>query len=1047
LKSFCKKSFLLTLLIAGWMLQFETLQAQKYSADSLYEFLKSLHREIDSVEIKNLLMDAQHAVVSKCGADSLATKLLAVENSIIPFGRPYPRMFIPFAEMLLSLTKTIQPAGESIYYEQSLFSIANLYRNDDQDLKSSQYYEQDLILRRKMYGLKDQRYEECLDFLAMEYIEIWQFKKALPLLEESLIISKDLVGEEHPDYAAHLNTLGNLYYQWDEYEKALPLFQQALEINRRAVQNNTLTETHLPLNLHNLATTYIRLGQYEKALPLTLEAFGISKKLNEHDPYAFTTNSLASLYNIMGEYDKALPLYEQALLTIKTRLGKSHVNYPRALTNLAIVYENQGKYDLAIPLLKEALASREKILGTSHPDYAMSLIDLANAYEHTGQFNKAIVLVKDALELCKKILGENCREYAIGLTTAATLYQRMGRFNEALPLFRQALAIREKIFGDQHPDYASSLKDVALAYLSSGKYSDSTELLIKATSLITNHLIRTYSSLSEDEKMKLSKKMEYHYSYLPSIAITGHRNDAKIVNQVYSNFLALKGIVLDNQQQILNDIRKSNDQKAIALYTDWKQNRSVLTEQLLLPVSDRVINIDSLEQRNNELEQQLSNISFTFRNQLNVQQTSAKYISSKLANDQAAVEFIRFNLYSNNRFSDSIWYAALVILPNDSTCKFVPLAEETKLQRLLRLPVDRRSSFAVTNTNTNARYSGAWSGKLYDSLYRLIWQPLEKYCKNIRSIYYSPVGLLNRIAFQALSFDSTHLLIEKYQLTQLLSTRIIPLLQNKNERPQTACVWGDIDYDDLDIAYENKQENSDTTAFSFNFYNSGSRGMRDQKWTSLPESKKEIDSLQLLFNHSGITSTFLSGKIANEEKFKALDGRSPSLIHIATHGFSLPPSNKISSKKTDADFSENPFTVQQDPMFRSGLVLAGGNYAWKGEKALSKKEDGILTSYEISQLDLSNTELLVLSACETALGDIEGEEGVMGLQRAFKLAGVKQMVLSLWKVPDKETRELMILFYNNLLTGHSPRESLRTAQLKMKEKYSPYYWAAFVILE
>ncbi len=134
-------------------------------------------------------------------------------------------------------------------------------------------------------------------------------------------------------------------------------------------------------------------------------------------------------------------------------------------------------------------------------------------------------------------------------------------------------------------------------------------------------------------------------------------------------------------------------------------------------------------------------------------------------------------------------------------------------------------------------------------------------------------------------------------------------------------------------------------------------------------------------------------------------------------------------------------------MFRSGLVLAGGNLTWRGEEPAAGREDGILTAYEIAQLDLSSTEIVVLSACETGLGDVEGSEGVIGLQRAFRLAGVKQMVMSLWRVPDEATTKLMTLFYNNWLSGQSPHEALRKAQLKMKQEYSPFYWAAFVVVE
>ena len=143
----------------------------------------------------------------------------------------------------------------------------------------------------------------------------------------------------------------------------------------------------------------------------------------------------------------------------------------------------------------------------------------------------------------------------------------------------------------------------------------------------------------------------------------------------------------------------------------------------------------------------------------------------------------------------------------------------------------------------------------------------------------------------------------------------------------------------------------------------------------------------------------------------------------------------------------NAFTIADDPMLRSGIVLAGANRVWVGKPPIENREDGIVTAFEISQLDLRTTDLVVLSACETALGDIQGTEGVFGLQRAFKLAGVKNMLLSLWKVPDEETAELMRTFYGYYLKGEMPREALKNAQRDMRKKYSPYYWAAFVLIE
>ena len=176
-----------------------------------------------------------------------------------------------------------------------------------------------------------------------------------------------------------------------------------------------------------------------------------------------------------------------------------------------------------------------------------------------------------------------------------------------------------------------------------------------------------------------------------------------------------------------------------------------------------------------------------------------------------------------------------------------------------------------------------------------------------------------------------------------------------------------------------------------------------------------------------------------------MSGHSPQILHIATHGFFLPEPDK-QGKEAGLN-NENTYSLADNPLLRSGLILSGGNYAWSGKSPVEGVEDGIATAYEISQLNLSSTELVVLSACETALGDVKGSEGVFGLQRAFKMAGVKKLIVSLWQVPDKETAELMTAFYGYWLSGKKIEDAFSQAQTDMRKKYAPYYWAAFVLIE
>jgi CHAT domain-containing protein len=387
-------------------------------------------------------------------------------------------------------------------------------------------------------------------------------------------------------------------------------------------------------------------------------------------------------------------------------------------------------------------------------------------------------------------------------------------------------------------------------------------------------------------------------------------------------------------------------------------------------------------------------------------------------------------------------YAAYILYKSDTVPKFVPLCEEKQLQRLL----DNAGTTSATLVSKFYRGMGIKNKNaafLGDSLYRLIWQPLELYLKNIRKISYSPAGKLYSIAFHALPVDSNTVLMDKYQLQQYTSTRQIALRSSSNliSSPKSITLFGDASFtmDSLQLVMKRNNQTDNISATAYVAQNRGSRG---STWNNLPGTALEVKKIQQLFDQNKISTKLYTQTTASEENLKVLDGKSSQVLHIATHGFFLPEPDK--KKK---ELNQNTYTLADDPLLRSGLILAGGNYAWSGKAPVSGVEDGIVTAYEISQLNLSNTEIVVLSACETALGDIKGSEGVFGLQRAFKMAGVKKMIVSLWQVPDKETAELMTALYSYWLNGKNTEESFYQAQADMRKKYTPFYWAAFVLVE
>jgi CHAT domain-containing protein len=270
----------------------------------------------------------------------------------------------------------------------------------------------------------------------------------------------------------------------------------------------------------------------------------------------------------------------------------------------------------------------------------------------------------------------------------------------------------------------------------------------------------------------------------------------------------------------------------------------------------------------------------------------------------------------------------------------------------------------------------------------------------------------------------------------------------KNKDIKSAALFGGIDYDMTDF---NAMDTILESGYnSIKFPEKLSKSLRGYigKWKSLKETNVEIHEINKLLQNNGYLVDIFNRSKGNEYNFKkiTLKERPPQILHFATHGFFFPKMEK----EEIVNSSDPIFKISEHPMLRSGLILAGANYAWThGHPKDPDGEDGILTAYEISQMDLSGTELVVLSACETGLGDIKGNEGVYGLQRAFKIAGAKYIIMSLWKVPDFQTRKLMTTFYDYWLNKEMEiPEAFRAAQQKMKEVYEdPYYWAGFILVQ
>lgn len=338
-------------------------------------------------------------------------------------------------------------------------------------------------------------------------------------------------------------------------------------------------------------------------------------------------------------------------------------------------------------------------------------------------------------------------------------------------------------------------------------------------------------------------------------------------------------------------------------------------------------------------------------------------------------------------------------------------------------------------------YSGAKNKRIYEKLIK----PIESYLKDKINIYYSLTGTLLLLNIEALN-DGEMTLNERYKMHLCSSPTRIFDIKNNNFKSTSIALFGSPKFN---MTHEEILANSERfqNCWDISLPSSPDLALLRSGWGDLPGTKIEIEKIYNLFSNHNISAFKYIDSEACEEQFKKMDGESPSIIHIATHGFNLNTEEKIENAKFLDQINAYGDTEFLRKM--SGIILSGGNLIWQGKKKLDSTEDGIVSSEEISRLDLSNTELVVISACESALGWIDPIEGVLGLQRAFKEAGVKTILMTLWKVPDNTTAMFMTEFYRNLIDGDSVRDAVQKAKKYLIDNGAsdPYYWAPFVVLD
>lgn len=929
---------------------------------------------------------------------------------------------------------------ESSYYASSLDNLANLYYTLGELEKSKATRLKSLTIREKIFGKNHFEYAKGLIGLGLLHSAEGQYKKSefLYLQAKEIIIA--LKEENNINYAILLNNLAVIYQGMGENENAESYFYQSANVLEKLTGE---MHPYYAMSLNNIARFYERIGRYDKTEKLFLRSMEIQKKIlgDSHPEFAHILNNMGLFYESIGQYLKAETFFTASLKIKKAVLGESHYESAVTLNNIGYLFYKQEFFEKAETTYLQASGILKNIQRDSTMLYAAIINNLGLVYNHKSQYDKAESLFNEAKNIRRKIVGENHKDYAGSLNNLAALYADIGMYRKAEPLYIQATEIYKEILSETHPDNATCLNNLGLLYMNMNEYDKAKPLLLKGGRIILQNLIRNFTVFSEREKQDYLLKKVSLLETNNSIVYNYHRIPA-LLKDNFNLQIVFKSLTLTDTRNLLKAVQQSQDTSVHHLFQEWQSWKTLLAKQYSLPVNNRRTDIAELETKAENLEKELSLKSSPFRDQQAATKIGLGEVQNKLQLDEVAVEFVSFRLY-NKKWTDSVMYAAYVLTKKDSVPIFVPLFEERQLQHLLDSAGKTSMAMAGSlyrGTEIKSKSAVKALGKV---LYNLVWAPLEPHLKGMKKVSYSPAGKLYGIAFHALPVDTTSFLMDKYELQQYTSSRQV-VLRNKEEisLPKNITLFGNADFsiDSSQLATVKNQKRFDTV-YSSSVYSPSTRGSYSVTWPDLPGTAEELKKINDLFTRNRLGATVYSKAVASEENLKSLSGNSPQILHIATHGFFLPEPDKKKST------TGSTYTLAEDPLLRSGLIMAGGNYAWSGRSPVEGAEDGIATAYEIAQLNLSNTELVVLSACETALGDVKGNEGVFGLQRAFKMAGVKKMIVSLWQVPDKETAELMTSFYSHWLKGKTIEEAFARAQAEMRKKYSPYYWAAFVLVE
>lgn len=915
---------------------------------------------------------------------------------------------------------------ETAGYSAVLYNLATVYLELGKFAPAKQTCERLLDVDAHLYGKKSVAYLESALFYTEALKASSEYAEAIRLLKRQLRHADD-------DYhrAVLLSGLGDLQSLQGHFEASAESINEAVRLL------SDLKDTlHLELSRSVLGLNFIHEGKYPQAEYIFLRALDRLSATAGAEPHLNDVKSNLALTQIaLNRSESALAIYRKLLTDDSLRFGIEHPAFATSLINIGAAYHDVGKLDSAIRSLERALEIIPKVYGAGSRAEADNLKNLANAYRDNGRPDLAIDTYKKAMILFADLEGSP------GLTYASVVFERakaelMQQSDRAEKWLLDALRLHKKHLGDTHPGYAEVNNYLGIYYWQKKDYKKARRYFGEAFFRFFEQIGLFFPALSEEEKTKFYfRQLKPVFEQYHSLAEEWYTTDPSVLEELYNYRLRTKGVIMMATERLKQNILGSGDSVLIDQYENWKRTKEQFTKRYANN-DTKPHRIDSLKDLVNTLEKDLVVRSSDFARVYAADIPVWQQIRSKLREGERAVEMVRYRVFDpagTGAFGDSIRYMALIIGPQSEIPKAV-LMENGHLMEGQYLNHYRNAiRYQVSDTISYGAY----------------WKPLAEVLKGSSKVFFSSDGVYHQLNLNALTNPvKGNFLIQEIELCEVTSTRDLltrPGLPGSSSSDKYFFGFPQYRAEPQQIASEDSEYRAprppdETPGFS------EIRGLRNgllrfiragQGIVPLPGTRLEVETIARLHTNNDIRSEKLLEAAANESTLKAL--KSPEVLHIATHGYFL------ESNTFEGVGKRNHY--YQNPLLRAGLIMAGAeDFLLKGTNFMDD-EDGILTAYEAMNMDLRGTELVVLSACETGLGEVANGEGVYGLQRAFKVAGARHILMSLWNVDDTATQKLMALFYKSLIEGKDKYAAFREARLQLMTEYEePYYWCSFKLL-